>query len=58
LGIRPGSEIVFQVKGQDTIVKTSESPSEFVHEYVSVLSEKLKHKVKLEEIIEEEALEE
>ena len=58
LGIRPGSEIVFRVKGQETIVKPSESPSEFVQGYVSVLPKKMKHMVKLEEIIEEEALEE
>jgi hypothetical protein len=40
------------------MVKTGESPSEFVHEYVSVLPKKLKHRVKMEQIVEEEALEE
>lgn len=58
LGIRPGSAVVFEVKGQETIVKAGESPSHLVDEYVSVVKEKLKRRVKLEEIIEEEALQE
>ncbi len=58
LGIRPGSEIVFQVEGKDTIVKPSESPSDFVHGYVSVITGKLRHRTKWEDLIEEEALEE
>lgn len=58
LGIEPGSEVVFEVKEREAVVKPGQSPSRSVEDYVSILIPKLKSKVQLEQVIEEEILEE
>ena len=58
LGVKPGSEIIFEVEGNRVTLKPRREPEDIVEEYVSVITPKLKEKVQLEQIIEEEALEE
>ncbi len=58
LSIEPGSEVVFEVKEEGAFMKPSRAPSQLLDEYLSILTPKLKKKVQLEEVIEEETLEE
>jgi AbrB family looped-hinge helix DNA binding protein len=58
LGIRSGSEVIFEVRNEEAVLRPGKAPSDVVNEYVSIISPKLKKKVRLEEIVEEEILEE
>ena len=58
LSIEPGSEVVFEVKDDLALMRPSKSPSRLIEDYLSVLAPKLKSKIELEKLIEEEVLEE
>jgi AbrB family looped-hinge helix DNA binding protein len=58
LGIKPGSEVMFEVQDEGAIVRRSKSPAHLVEEYLSILTPKLKSKVELANLFEEEILEE
>lgn len=58
LGVEPGSEVVFEVKDEGAIVRPSRSPSQLVEDYLTILIPKLKSKIQVEALVEEEALEE
>jgi len=58
LSVEPRGEVVFEVREDGVLMKRSQAPAEFVEEYVSIVTRKLKSKVQLEQIIEEEASEE
>ena len=58
LGVEPGSEVVFQVREDEVVMRPSRPPADIVEEYVSVATPKLKSRIHLDQIIEEEALEE
>lgn len=58
LGVEPGSDITFEVREKEAVIKRSGAPSDAVDEYVSVVAPKLKTKVQVEQIVEEEILEE
>jgi hypothetical protein len=49
---------VFEVKDEGAIMRPSRSPSQLVEEYLSILTPKLKSKIQVEELLEEEVLEE
>lgn len=36
LGLRPGSEVILEVRGGELIIKPGESPERFMEEYVNV----------------------
>ena len=58
LGVEPGSEVIFEVKENEVVMKPSRPPADAVEEYVSIVTSKLKRMVRLDEIIEGEVLEE
>jgi len=58
LGVEPGSEVIFEVRENEVVMKPSRAPAQIVDEYVSIITSKLKDRVLLERIIEEEAIEE
>jgi len=58
LGVEPGSEVTFEVREDGVFLKPSRAPAEIVDEYASIITSKLKSKIQLDRIIEEEALEE
>jgi AbrB family looped-hinge helix DNA binding protein len=58
LGVEPGSEVIFEVKENEIVIKPSKAPADIVDEYVSIITSKLKNRVQLDQIIEEEAVEE
>jgi AbrB family looped-hinge helix DNA binding protein len=58
LSVEPGSEVVFEVKDEAAIMRPSRSPGQLIDEYLSILTPKLKSKIQLEELVEEEVLEE
>ena len=58
LGVEPGSEVIFEVKENEIVIKPSRAPADIVDEYVSMVTSKLKNRIQLDQIIEEEAVEE
>lgn len=50
--------VVFEVKNEGAIMRPSKPPSQLLEDYLSVLTPKLKSKIQLEELVEEEVLEE
>lgn len=58
LGVEPGSEVIFEVRENEVVMKPSKAPARIVDEYVSIVTSKLKDRIQLERIIEEEAIEE
>jgi AbrB family looped-hinge helix DNA binding protein len=58
LGVKPGSEVIFEVRENEVAIKPSKAPGDVVNEYVSIVTSKLKNRIQLEQIIEEEVLEE
>lgn len=57
LSIEPGSEVVFEVKDEGAVMRPSRPPSQLLDDYLSILTPKLKNKIQLEELLEEEILE-
>ncbi len=58
LGIEPGSDVIFEVRENELVVKPSRAPKDLVDEYVSIVTSKLKSRIQLEQVIEEEVAEE
>ncbi|MBS7623051.1 AbrB/MazE/SpoVT family DNA-binding domain-containing protein [Candidatus Bathyarchaeota archaeon] len=58
VGVEPGSEVIFEVRGGEVVLKPSRAPDDIVNEYLSIVTSKLKSRIQLDQIIEEEALEE
>ena len=58
LGVEPGSEVVFEVRENEVVLKPSSASAEVVEEYVSIVASKLKNRIDLDKMIEEEAVEE
>ncbi len=58
LGVEPGSQVIFEVRGEEVVMKPGKAPENAVEEYVSVITSKLKTKIQLDSLIEEEAIEE
>ena len=57
LGIAPGSGIIFDLRDGEIIVRPQRESAEAVKEYVSIVKEKLKQEVDLDEVVGEEARE-
>lgn len=55
LGIKPGDEVVMEVRGRDVFIRPQMSPEKFVDAFCSIVSEKLREKVNLEKLLEGEA---
>jgi len=58
LGVEPGSEVVFEVRENEVVLKPSRASAEVVEEYVSIVTSKLKSRIDLDKIIGEEVVEE
>lgn len=58
LGLKAGSRVVFEVRGDIVILKSDTDPSEWVERFVSVVKKKLREEVDIERVVEEEVLEE
>lgn len=58
LGVEPGSEVIFEVRENEVVLKPSIASTEVVEEYVSIVTSKLKSRIDLDKIIEEEVVEE
>lgn len=58
LGVEPGSEVLFEVRDKEVVMRPSRTPLAAVEEFVSIVTPKLKHRVQWEQIVEEEAAEE
>jgi len=54
LGIRPGDEIVMEVRGKELVMKPEFDPEEFIEDFCSVRGKKLTRKIDLKRILEEE----
>jgi len=55
LGLKPGSEIIFEIKEKEVIIKPRESPEEFVKEFTSIPKKLKKISMrKIKKILEEE----
>ncbi|MEM2902099.1 MAG: AbrB/MazE/SpoVT family DNA-binding domain-containing protein [Candidatus Bathyarchaeia archaeon] len=55
LGLKPGSEVILEVRGRELIVKPGEDPEKFVEEFVAVPKKLEKLDVKtLKKVLEEE----
>jgi len=58
LGLEPGSDVIFEVRENEVVIKPSRAPEDLVDEYISIVTSKLKNRIQLEQVIEEEAAEE
>jgi len=58
MGVEPGSEVIFEVREKEVVMEPSRAPADIVNEYVSIVTSKLKSRIQLDQITEEEALEE
>jgi len=52
LGVEPGSEVVFEVREKEVVLKPSRASAEAVEEYVSIVTSKLKSRIDLDKIVE------
>jgi AbrB family looped-hinge helix DNA binding protein len=57
LGLKPGSEVVFEVKGKEIIIKRSVDPEKFVEEFCNV-PKKLKKRINIKKLLEKQVEEE
>ena len=58
LGLEPGSDVIFEVRENEVVIKPSRAPEDLVDEYISIVTSKLKNRIDLDKMIEEEAVEE
>lgn len=61
LGIKPGSEVVFEVKEKEIVIKPAKSPKEIVEEFCSIVPKKLRKNIntkKIKRLLEEQIEEE
>jgi AbrB family looped-hinge helix DNA binding protein len=57
-GIRAGSEVVIEMKGDEVLIKRPSPPAKnYVDYYIASYSKKLKRKIDVKKILEEEDLE-
>ncbi|MEM2250382.1 MAG: AbrB/MazE/SpoVT family DNA-binding domain-containing protein [Nitrososphaerota archaeon] len=54
LGIKPGSEVIMEVREKELIIRPVMSPEEFVEGFCSLIKQKLSSKLDLEKLIEQE----
>jgi bifunctional DNA-binding transcriptional regulator/antitoxin component of YhaV-PrlF toxin-antitoxin module len=54
LGIEPADEVLMEIRGREALIKPKADPAKFVEEFCSIASKKLKKKVNLERLLEEE----
>lgn len=54
LGIKPGGEVVMEVRARELVITSGVSPEEFIETFCSVVKQKLTKKIDLEELIERE----
>lgn len=57
LSIKPGSKVVFEVMDDVVTLRPEQNPETIVEEYVSIVDKKLKKRVSIEAVLEEEVLE-
>jgi AbrB family looped-hinge helix DNA binding protein len=53
-GLKPGKKVIFEVKNNMIILKPEKNPEEIVEEFVNVSRKKLRKKINIEKILEEE----
>jgi len=58
LNVKPGSEIVFEMANNETIIRPTRPATQLQEEYMTIVTPKLKRKIQLEAILEAEVLEE
>ncbi|MEM2568284.1 MAG: AbrB/MazE/SpoVT family DNA-binding domain-containing protein [Candidatus Bathyarchaeia archaeon] len=54
LGIEAGDEVIIEVREKEVIIKHETDPEKFVSNFCSLIEKKLKEKVNLEKLLEEE----
>lgn len=54
LGIGPGDEVVMEFIKEGVLIRAKEDPSKFVENFCSIEGQKLKEKIDLKKLIEEE----
>lgn len=54
LGIKPGDEVVMEVREKELLIKRGTSPEKFVNDFCAVAKRKLTRRIDLERILEEE----
>ncbi len=54
LGIKPGSEVLIEVRSGELVIRPSKYPEEFLDELCSVIEKKLAKKIDLKSLLEEE----
>lgn len=54
LGINPGDEVVIEVREKEVVIRSGLDPEDFVEAFCSIAETKLKEKIDLERIMEEE----
>lgn len=57
LGLRPGSEVLFEVKEKEVVMKSPVDPKKFVEDFCNV-PRKLKKKIDIHKVLEEQVEEE
>ncbi|MEM2150254.1 MAG: AbrB/MazE/SpoVT family DNA-binding domain-containing protein [Candidatus Bathyarchaeia archaeon] len=54
IGIKPGDEVVMEVRARELVIMRGTNPEEFVEGFCSVIKRKLTSKIDLEKLIEQE----
>jgi len=54
LGIEPGGDVIMEIRDDSVVIRRAETPEEFIEEFCSIIKRKLREKVDLRELIEEE----
>lgn len=54
MGIKPGDEVIMEVRAKEVVITPGVNPEEFVDNFCSVVKNKLAKKVDLEKLIEQE----
>ncbi|NWG09094.1 MAG: AbrB/MazE/SpoVT family DNA-binding domain-containing protein [Nitrososphaerales archaeon] len=54
MGIKPGDEIVMEVRDKEVVIKPGMDPEEFVESFCSVTGRKLTKKIDLKRLLEQE----
>lgn len=54
LGLKPGTQVIFEVKNRELTIKPELDPEKFVEEFCSVPGKKLKKEIDLKKIYEQQ----
>ncbi|MEM2742103.1 MAG: AbrB/MazE/SpoVT family DNA-binding domain-containing protein [Nitrososphaeria archaeon] len=54
IGIKPGDEVVMEVRAKEVVITSGGSPEEFIDGFCSVVKKKFTEKMDLEKLIEQE----